>query len=453
MAKEKMLLDENKSEKKYSKLKKILNGVLDAALIGTSTVFVGAAVSEGVAAVKPLLNEYKNDEQISQDSMLFDANMDLANIHARNVIFKTEFKRLPHNGDKPIYVSIDSKFNEDEVEQINKALEYYEDLFKDINSNYRFEVVSKEKVFIEHTFGNTTITFEKDELPIFAAGLNKQRANLLNSNFLRQNNIIISNNALDYYYTLIHEIGHSFGLADVTRDFTDVDYHNTFYSQTEINKRVSMLYPSDVAILYSMYGQYYRDGNNLLPEKVEIAKQSFEDYKTKFYQKLTDVTLSYFNVENQFIDIQALQSTTLVNQNVFIFDPNISAVSRYIYETQIIDENNASFVIKDCSGNMLYETTTRYEQHEGMIYLPAVHLKNGQYPDKNKEMSPESYKMYAFYKQEDNYYMLDMLNFARANIIQREQTNILENYVENKINQSINLNRYESQLGDYTFIF
>ena len=428
MANKNKVIHDNQTPKKYSKLKKIFGVVIDAALTGYIVALVGP---ELIAGAKPLFEDYKNNETITQDALFFDANMDIANIYADKTLFSTTYKRLPHNGDKPIFVFIDSSYTKDEVQLIENALDYYQELFTDINPNYKFEIVSKEKAFAEKMLGNTVITFEGGEIPEYASGVNKSRPVLVNPNFIRNNEIRIKSENLtpfEQYAIIIHELGHSFGLADSYH--TEIKYHNSSFNQSETFLKLGMLYPNDVAILYAMYGENYRKDGLIVQEELEKSQGKFEEYKAKFYDKLSEVFQTTLNIQDKMQNLDT-ENFNFLNQSIYFYNQTTSRHEKYYYQIKLLDEINAEFVIKDATQNVLYTTTTKFESHNGMIYLPAVHLEKGPYPDKNATESAESYEMYAFYKTDKGIFMADMLNFAYAKIISPQVSNFYSGVEEN----------------------
>lgn len=427
-----MATKDKTENKKYSKKRSIAGKVLNA---GMMAIIGAILIPETLSATK--MRNYKTNQQITFDAQYFDANMDIANIMGQNGNFKTTYKRLRHNGEKPIFVTISEKFSPDEVEAIKDVLNYYQQLFSKINSNYRFKVVNGEKAIFEKMLGNTVINFDENtSLTQGYAGLNLLRANFLNPNFLKTSRIYIDpslTEAYDKYYVYMHELAHAFGLGDVYETLTPNHYGNTFLSGSAFAYEVNMLYPNDVAMLFAMYGESYRNGKKILPQELEKSQKAFEEYKQAFYQKAKQVICEQYSLDASKIDkidVDTIQNKSLFHSRTYFNQLDGSFVVMD-YQIDFLDNKKALFKILD-NKEVITQVETPYEIYDGMVFLPALHLPQGLAPNFGS-FGKETFMLMSIYQNKGQLYSIDMDAFLRMALSSSVITPTKSNTIGGKI--------------------
>lgn len=405
------LAEKRKSE---SPGKKAARLTLEMGIYLISAVF---SISEGAHALKAYSEKPKSNDMISQDAIYFDANMDVANLYGQNIVMPSDYKRFAHNGDKPIYVSIDDEFPASDVELIHQTLNYYEELFADINPNYRFEVVSELDAYVRQYTGSAVIRFDYGHIKYDGVlGYNKSRMNFMYWDFLRFAHIKLSEDApsapKERYYILIHEMAHTFGLGDVYSYLTDNVYQDTFLKHTETAEEMGMLYPNDVAMLHAMYGEKYRDGDKIIKQELEKSVKACQAYQDMFYDKLSEYVIEDVCNQTYFRQMSS-QDFGSFTYSFNAHTQNTSGLyggqySTYEYEITQIDDKMARFVIKDEGNKIVTDIKTQYIIRSGVVLLPKVHLKKGPYPNEKQESTPESFKMFAMYKEGASVKVVDL---------------------------------------------
>ena len=386
-------------DKKYSKKKTLKTGLKKVATALLYTTLGLMVVPEISNVIKINTQDHKSNSQIIEDAHYFDADMRVAQYFGNsNFLIKTDFRRLPHNNDKPIYVGVSNVFDENEKVMIKDVLLYYEDLFSNINSHYKFKVVNVPEAYFQSIIGNNVLYyFEKN---INGEGLNASRPNLLNFNFTKNSIITIDKNLTDEvekYYTVMHETAHCFGLGDVYE--TSVRHFDTFMHGSPLAHDVKTLYPNDVAMLYAMYGEDFRNEEEINQTKLLQAQNSFENYKDIFYDKaIKSITEKYL-----FNNIAEIDQET-INNKVFNFYMNIYnektlQLEEFIYKIKIDSEKDATFSITNEQNELLWQTPIKYDYYNGALFLPSVYFESGQFPSVDpSENSVESAEFFVIAK-------------------------------------------------------
>lgn len=384
-----------KKDTKYSKKKTLNTGLKKVATVLLYTALGLMVIPETTNVIKIDTQKHKSNSQIVEDAQYFGADMRVAQYFANsNFLIKTDFRRLPHNNDNPIYVGVSNAFDENEKLMINNVLDYYENLFSNINDHYKFKVVNVAEAYFQSIIGNNVLYyFEKS---INAKGLNVSRPNLLNFNYTKNSTIIIDKkitNELEKYYTIMHETAHAFGLGDIYT--ADVSHFDTFMYGSSFAYNVQMLYPNDVAMFYAMYGEDFRNGQEINQSKLLQAQNSFENYKDLFYNKSINLINEIYSFDNM---SQIDQET--INDNVFSFGMNnynekTTQIENFVYNIKINNEQDATFSITDGENQILWQTVTKYDYCNGAIFLPSVYFSSGQYP--SSQSSQNSIKSAEFF--------------------------------------------------------
>lgn len=369
------ITDELNIRRKFEKKKPIKNAFKNLTVATIYATFGLICMPESFNAIKIAIQNYKSDEQIRSDADYFNADLRVANYFAQsNIITKTNFKRMPYNTNAPIYVGVSSQFDSEENSVINNVISYYGKLFENINSNYKFKIVNSFEAYLLSIIGYNVIYIGEYDLKDY--GLNLERANLVNFNFIKNSRILLSTKCEskgNMYYTLMHEMAHSFGLGDV---YSSENVHlDTLLSGSDFANKIEMLYPNDVAILYAMYGQNYNVEYNL-----NNALQSFESYKDEFYQKASLILQSEYSYENKnYIEENILIDDTF-NFESYYFNKELNTYTLYKYQINILDEDNASVKIYGQNDNLLWQNETKYDYYDGAVYFPSLYFEKSEYP-------------------------------------------------------------------------
>ena len=240
-----------------------------ASLVGAAIVTISSAFSMTRCYVeKQDIKEQKPYYQVLQDSENFNANMGVAlNKNQRHNIDK--YIRLKMDEDKPVVIECKGDMENREIELIEKAVNYYNQVFKTINKNYRFEFNGKKQInstviYVE----NGSIEEQDDSYTTYGRLDSKKGAIGENGEYyITEAKVtldweIIKNMDEDViYYVILHELAHSFGFGDVYYDGhiknTDI-IDNTTIMKMGSWKKINHLFPNDYAILQVLYSDEYK---------------------------------------------------------------------------------------------------------------------------------------------------------------------------------------------------
>lgn len=406
------LRDENQ---KYHKKKSIKNALKSVVMATMYTTLGLITIPETMNAIKIDTQNYKSNVQILEDAKHFNADMRVAEYFgSANPFSKTKFKRLPHNNDAPIFVGVSEKFDAVEKDKIKNIFNYYEDLLSAINPHYKFKLVSQGEAYLQSLIGNNVLYFGEGDLLPGKYGVNFARSNLLNANFVKDSIIRIK----DYfrseqyqYYTFMHETAHSIGLGDIYT--TEINHGDTFMYGSDFAVSMQMLFPNDVAMLYAMYGENFRNNDNKIDEnKLASSKQSFEVYKDRFYEKAVQIIADIYQLGNKGnIDAETIQNKVFAYE-AYGYNPKAGDAEIFKYRIRVVDENNASFVILNEKNEVLWETLTRYDYYDGAIFFPSLYFEKGKFPtlhdlgENFSQISPKSSEFMVIALYNGNYQLL-----------------------------------------------
>jgi hypothetical protein len=408
------------------KLLKIVRRTLVAGMVISSSVALGSEIANSVKIKKE--DEYKTTENIVDDIENFKADPFVIEYYSQNIKRKAEYVRLPHNDTKPIYITFSDDYTKEDLEVSMAGLKYYEDLFKEINPKYRFEVVSDDKAVTNHFLGNTTIHFKKLSNKSFN-GVTQQRGNWFQPNFTRISIIKVDFESYATYdeklYTVLHELAHTFGLGDVYPKEVNKLHYDTFLYPIEVNDKILKLYPNDYALLHVLYNQSLRDENgNIIDENLEKSKQLINKYEENFYSKFESLLSQELNYEF----VEELKAIDLEN-NTFSFYPialNFQKNKPMNFEYKFHFKpktNQAELSIFNSEGTLLYKTTTQTKQIGNIIYMPSLELSKGPFPGAsyNWEDSLPTNLFLGFAKMDKEYTLID-IGFGQVISLKTEES-------------------------------
>ena len=292
--------------KNESKLKKIFKkSVLTVLALGAI-----AGATAGAAAIKDSSLPTNEDMMFLAESIDADMSFSLQD-------WRGNYRVLPHNNGKPIYISISDELLNSEYGQIIKDnIDSVFSVVGRINPLYKYEIVSESDIFAHKLLMQSVIQIKNEDLSkvvenddINADGLIRTNSNILNfvSTRNERSNLTISidlenlknkeNVVNAISYTLRHEFGHAFGLDDT-------------YSATKAKNGQQHL--ENIRTEYYntlMQSGYNRDNflNNYTPydfrrfvttmhekgtaKDVERYEKLCEDYKKEYYQQLENFIL------------------------------------------------------------------------------------------------------------------------------------------------------------------
>lgn len=372
-------IQEDESKPQLTAKQKIKLAIENALTTGTFLVFTAMVASETISAIKGKVGDYKTTDQITENAKSLDADMRIVEYFAERGPLKSEYKRLLHNNNKPIYVNIGNSFSASEREMIISSLNYYEDVFKEINPKYRFKILNIPFLPFNFVAGQTTMQFHKYNIK--ADGVNYTRANYFNKQFLRNIHIVIDPESLTWErplaeYVIKHEILHSFGFADVYQAITPVDHQNTFEMVNNFNFEMGILQPNDIAVLHSLYNQDLVSGDEEQNKiALEETKQKIENYKKFYAEKVKEFYVNKKKVKNfETITDEDLCEKPLSYTSVRYYSPHNRLLT---FDTE---KNEINYKIFDENNKFIYETTVPYVKTDDMVFVTNLKIDKEKHP-------------------------------------------------------------------------
>ncbi len=423
-----------KQQNRKGVLKAIKRGALGAVAI-TSLIIGGPYAYNKLQYVSNINNgNYKSQPQITQAAQMFGADMRITNYLSNYV----QSPRLVHNNGAPIYVYINDNFGQKDIDLIKKSLNYYEDVFKNINPDYKFEVVSYNKYKQAKGKHDTTIIYTLEDID--ASGRYISRPAVFNFNYVVGATIKLDSNSgiqeKDRYYTLVHEMAHAFGLGDVyyTGDHKNVDimHSDTVMSQSQVATDISELFPNDYKVLNALYNESYLKNGKVDNEKVQEIVERIEKYEQDFFVKAEKVLKDY-NHTNKFesLDMEEVKTLTFT-KNTLSISPKYQV---YAKQTITFDDNMYTFRALNKNNEIIEEVKGRYVVAGDTIFLPSLELKKALIFGRSDEYGKTKSEIYmlALTKTNHGYSLSNFNSLSFVPINTSEKTTELIN------NQEINL--------------
>ena len=300
------------------KTKKIIDKAISITCVSTIIACASYLTRQAILSNTKYL---KPTAQVEREAEFLDADLSLMEKAAKELYKNADIIRLKPNKGESIYVNIDKNVSSETTTLIKNSLNYFENLFKDINSDYRFKIVNDAEFFANKLIGKTTIKFKMEK---FASNLLHGHANnqsnknaydkLFNNtstNLYFIDNVITLNedvfptlNEKQKTYTINHELLHCFGLADVYEGYKD--YSSYIFNASPLENR--LLSPNDIKLLYSAYGnKHINEDGSINNEKLNEFKTKMEAYEQVFHkQSVSDISLiqknNYINFDKSEIE-------------------------------------------------------------------------------------------------------------------------------------------------------
>ena len=297
------------------------------------------------------------------------------------------YARMQHNNDNPIYVYIEDEFTEEEKLVVYKSLDKVFGIISKINPRYRYQIVDKQEY--DKRTNETRIRYvikHDGYLLEDSLGEISSEHNLINklTNKKLMNDYVISinrqaiakaENPNELEYTLDHELGHAFSLADVYQIENGKAYYskmqeNTYMNNAVINK-IAMFTPNDIKCWISVYAGSLQRAKELDEFLNEYTKNYYNEYTKKCIDKAVKLNDIYEE------DFKFLSELTVVDENKSY---------GYVYEIEIKD-NNYTFSILDKDTKALLDVSTGFVYSiNGVKVLQGVNLKKGLRPNCKQEV-------------------------------------------------------------------
>ncbi len=383
LAFESIIVKDKKEEvnKKRINLKKIAKSVI-VGLVGTVvTASVGLAVLTQTNKLQVVnTNLYKTQEQIQVDADAFKTDMRYAYNLSRQIPVTRNPIRLRHNNNNPIWVYINDEVTEVNRESIKKTLQLVEDVFKDINNKYRFQIVSESQRDFYNFLNHTTLEFDdyKTKKSSEIGILNKLVLTSTNSNssFIKSAVIGLNQESIEKSptlrdYTVLHELLHAFGLGDTYPTVTSTYANNTFLEYSPLSQSLNQIYENDYRVLNTLYNVNHLSGGKVnIFERNKII-ENINNYEKEFYNNVTNFYMnkSIYNTGAP-INMEEIKNNSLNYLDTSVY-------GKFAYQVKLtFDDNNYIYTIRDFDGNILDQTVGDYFYTDNYIVLKNVEYNN-----------------------------------------------------------------------------
>lgn len=273
-------------------------------------------------------------------------------------------KRLKHNNNEPIYVSISNEFNNEQKQIIINTLDTVFGYVQQVNDNYKYKIV-EDTDDIKY-FNKTKISFELLDLDKSTGGTAKLGHDIWifssKGNFINCGKIKIDRDVtIGFKFMILHELLHCFGLQDLY----DVD---TEYFGDWINFQ-NLITPNAYASLLAMYApDLSKFSEAETKEQVNNLKQKINEYKQSYYSTCSNKIKQL--QQNCGID----NKLSPITGDIDILFDNVSLSNDLITSIRI-KTKNGKYTLATYNGNELIEKFSGNIQNiNGIIYLEDVKL-------------------------------------------------------------------------------
>lgn len=313
--------------------------VIQKVVIGVVVSTVICSVSRGIFVSSK--NYFKNSDLIPQVTSELCTDMDLMHCSQRN----DQIIRLKPNDDGNVCVYIADNVPQRTKQNIQSSLEYFNDIFDNVNDRFNFEVGSKAEYLADKALQKSTIKFDYKSLKNQVTGLNthyqswfdfpkKIFSSSKNAGVYCVSSYINLNK--DYFekfddkmqqYTIRHEMMHSLGFDDVYDskfdDFTTIMNVNNLYVTNEVS-------PSDMRRLYTAYCEDYVNADKTLNyEKLAEIREYLDNYENQYYDNVATVLKNAYSCECYEISNEELSN---FKASYGLLDVKINADGKYEYD-------------------------------------------------------------------------------------------------------------------------
>lgn len=387
------------------------------------------AIGAKELAVAKEINDtnYKSHEQIEE-------SIDFLNIDKSFTLSS----RLKHNGNEPIYYFV-APMDDYKEQAVHDSLYYFESIFKDIDSSYRFKEVELPEFTLRLSLGKTVLyfggqtDFEENLISSSARGIIYRPKTMFNKDFLHFGAIMISDrsglpkyNTEDprsemerkiegHFSTTFHEIMHAFGFDDTyekegTRKSKNGDpghFKSTTMYTLNFNQ-INELAPHDYKLLHAYYN------NTDSKEVIEAKVKAYTDAYFALRLSPTKYTKNYFSNFNE-IDQKEYNSLEQIVAKRSIND------GKTYYESIQIVNDTLIYRVYDKDKNLVNENTAKTQfTKSGVIYVEALSFEDGQFTP-GKDYISKGSKIttdFMLYKTQDNTYeFMDINNLSKYEVL------------------------------------
>lgn len=322
-------------------------------------------------------NYIKNQDIIPEVSENLSADISILELDNRS----NSIVKLKPNIYKKVFVYIDDDIPERTKKNIEESLEYFNNIFADINTKYQFEVCNKATYLANRAILNSVLKFEFKELepstygeallyPNRSALLESINKDLYYSNLYFTGNTIYLNslhfdNLTDTTQksTINHEILHTFGIDDTYEGFKEeASLMNVDYASF-----TSWLSPKDLSRLYILYDEKLIGENNTIDEtEMTRVKEKISAYEKEYYQEVVRVIQERIQAKMNF-QLQNISDEELVG-----FKSSLE-----VSKTDISINEDGTFSYQTANGT---SGTRKFIKGENYVILPDIRI-NENYED------------------------------------------------------------------------
>lgn len=351
-----------------SKKKSFSSVLLDVFFYGVMGITI--AVSARKLAVYS--NSYiKNDSIIPE--VAHELTVDLSILH--NDAFNDQIVKLKPNNNNKVYVCVDNNVSARAKKNIANSLNYFNDIFDNINDRYNFELCDKATEIANRALANSTIHFDYKDTGNLVYGATYRNFNkpvllkAIDKNSYYSNVYSIhSNISLNQQYfdklsdftqesIIRHELLHVLGIEDTYVGFKEeASLLNVNY--TSVINKVS---PKDLARLYVLYDEaLIADGNKINQAELARVKERISDYEKGYYAEVAKI------VKNK---LGKTDYKTITNDDIVGFTTIIDNIELTIGQ-------NGQFSYTSSKGDKGTRSIIK-----GSNYIVLPDIKNGNYED------------------------------------------------------------------------
>lgn len=379
-----VLIENKRTLKKKNSVVKIIEKISKISLI---SVLGFALLREGYRGYSIYTGEYNNQQTIVNNSKELDANLRIAQFYMQN----GSVSRLKYNIDKPIYVYVKDGYTPEQKQVIKDVISEFNNIFKDINNNYKFEIVGSSEYVMARIIGHTAIVFdnEQNSSSELILGENRSLSARPFPNMTLFSKISIKGKKMEedlstFKYVVMHELLHSFGLGDLYSEFDAPERFSTLMYTTEFNAKLNKIYPNDYAVLLSIYHNILDDNNKVDANKLGKARRLYENYEKEFYKNF----IKLYEEEQTISSLSKISDEELGVFSYFL--PSTYVNGKDIVNETITFLNNDKFrlnVFKN--GENIHSQTGAFKRIENMIIL------NKDVTEKDRQAMPLDFSKYA----------------------------------------------------------
>ena len=275
-------------------------------------------------------------------------------------------KRLKHNNNEPIYISISEEFNTEQNQIIINTLDTVFGYVAQVNDNYKYEIVKN--INNIRYLNKTKISFEFSDLDKNTGGTVNTGNDLLVSSskgaFISYGKIKIDRSTTTgFKFMVLHELLHCFG-------FKDLYDSDTKYFGDWINFQ-DLVTPSAYSSLLAMYTpDLSKLSNTERKEYIDNLRHISNEYKQFYYSRCSEKIKQL--EQNYGVD----KKSSPITGDVDILFNDVSLSNSTITSLRIKTKDNR-YTIATYNGNELIEKVSDDCQNiNGIIYLETVKLNN-----------------------------------------------------------------------------